>query len=899
VTGPNPLLLVGDGSAELIAGILTAAGLLPTDRIETAIAAVSGLVDESTVLVPDLLADPAGIQRYQAQRDRPPVRWRRPDPALVRAHRDELERAWSRVDDLASRPHYSEMPALRLAVNNLADLVALQAIGTVRGVSVSGVVLDRRPGWRWRWPLRITAQDDATVDRLLAPLARAPFTELFEVVPPADAGPATVDVWVDDGSADPASVPLWTGLVLLVDQPPLTDETADTRLETMRSYPAGAVVSIQDPDLRRFPELIRALSHDFPLDVAISRASGNALIIADPEFLALTSVRNWIYRVDRQRAQRMDLSSLLQVAGSAPFDSDNTGGRLAAGGVRTAEAASGVTLEVVRTPRLATGTPEDETPEPAESRLLRVKVTDSRGMLLRRGFLAERLNRMRVRIARGPVDRQVESVVATTPFPLLEPVARGKSVPLTVRFFLDREGGKPKSVALLLPATADSAWTRPFAFTPPAGAERATVYVEVLWKRRVVQSAVITGEAMTVAAQRADGDSTFALSTDVSSTVEARKRRAAAAVAVAVIPSTTGEPAVLTNNEVVRISEADIAAANDLVQKLLTKSLLRRQPFTLASARAALIDLAQRGESLYINLFNQPNLDAATWVHINDFGGPPIPFELMYSHERPADDATICGPASAGQIGCAADCPDRGRSDRVCPFGFWGTSKVVERRVHIENRTVTSVSGQRSVPLRGAVVSAVTARADDNNSQASTRIAAALQTFSAPAAFTNAPTWDDLAAAAASAPTIVVLVTHTLPLGAGNDSAKQRLELDKPLVIGELGRRFVNPDQRQPGPVVFVLGCRTTTVNGGFSNLVTRLQKSGAEIVVSSTCEVPGGPVGDFVERLMPVLTQLLATRGDKRFGAVLTAARQQTIAAGDLLALAVTASGDGDVKVG
>ena len=46
------------------------------------------------------------------------------------------------------------------------------------------------------------------------------------------------------------------------------------------------------------------------------------------------------------------------------------------------------------------------------------------------------------------------------------------------------------------------------------------------------------------------------------------------------------------------------------------------------------------------------------------------------------------------------------------------------------------------------------------------------------------------------------------------------------------------------------------------------------------------------------VLAAMLAEPGQHRCGAALTAARQQTLAAGDLLGLALTATGDGDISL-
>ena len=109
---------------------------------------------------------------------------------------------------------------------------------------------------------------------------------------------------------------------------------------------------------------------------------------------------------------------------------------------------------------------------------------------------------------------------------------------------------------------------------------------------------------------------------------------------------------------------------------------------------------------------------------------------------------------------------------------------------------------------------------------------------------------------------------------------------------------FVNPGLREPGPVVLALGCDTGDLDIGFADWVATLHAAGAEVVVSTLSPVPGKEVAMFVERMFSLLPQQLAAPPPHRFGAVLTAVRRATVATGDVLALSVTASGDGDVEL-
>ncbi|MDQ3312769.1 MAG: hypothetical protein M3517_11755, partial [Actinomycetota bacterium] len=103
---------------------------------------------------------------------------------------------------------------------------------------------------------------------------------------------------------------------------------------------------------------------------------------------------------------------------------------------------------------------------------------------------------------------------------------------------------------------------------------------------------------------------------------------------------------------------------------------------------------------------------------------------------------------------------------------------------------------------------------------------------------------------------------------------------------------------RHPGPIVISLGCDTRHLDVGFSDWVGVLHAARAELVVSTISPVPGKDVADLVERLFLLVPQLLRGPGPYRFGELLTVVRRALIAEGDVLALAITASGDGDVEL-
>jgi hypothetical protein len=284
------------------------------------------------------------------------------------------------------------------------------------------------------------------------------------------------------------------------------------------------------------------------------------------------------------------------------------------------------------------------------------------------------------------------------------------------------------------------------------------------------------------------------------------------------------------------------------------------------------------------------------------FRDVPVPFELIYTHRMPDnnDEVPVCDTALGGATGCTASCPDRTRSDRVCPYGFWATSKVVEHRVHARNRSRTTPPAQRKVAVTSGAVAGMSEKVDLEDKDACKKIETAVSAAVPSGRFTRVTTWDELATAVDTGrPGVIVLVTHTVKPPKEGDALDTKFELGGDVRDGSrVDDRFVNPGLLEPGPVVLALGCDTGDLDIGFAGWVETLQVAGAEIVVSTLSPVPGKEVAMFVERMFTLLLKEFENAPPHRFGSVLTAVRRATVATGDVLALSVTAYGDGDVEL-
>lgn len=905
-----------DPSALIAAGMLAARFGLPETvtvaEVADNLAGDFGVCTPSTVWISSMLTTPEELDAYVAAARDAAASWVSPDRQVLERNEAVLRDQWNAAVQarLAGRSLFVE-PVLRLIVHSVEDALLLQQLGTVGPLRVTAHIGAMFGRWQWRWPLRVGVVAAPEAGRLVEEAnGQGRFADQYEVRLVGLGEEAQLDVLVVDSAV--GERPAASAGVVVVVGPPLAanDSVAlAERLGIGRDLPCGAVVAVPDRDLRWFEELVRELSHDRPLDAAIGITRGDAVVAGDPRFFAVTALRNWNLQVaDRLHDQQID-APLADIARTVPFDSEARGGRITADQVRAVEAGNHVTVEIRGdVPRMAAEPPAEPVPEATpgaepptgavvDTRRLNV-VVESGGTVRADGFVGGRTNALRVNIA-----AHVDEIAVRADRGFANP-APGEAIDLDVLVQPGWSRGKPAKRTLHLPASDDSEWTEPVKLRVPAKLIRAEVFITVMWQGRAVQSAVLSAPVLD--AKTPVGPEAMTLTVDVSTppTVppDAAKERPEAGASFVILPL-KGKPSLFDAARGVPISAGDLEKANRNVRKDLIETFLD-PPADLAAAAHPLAKLATRGSLLRDALKGKEKsfYDDVSWVHVSSFGGGHVPFELIYDHPLPDSfDVPVCPTALAGAEECTKDCADRSRSDVVCPFGFWATTKVVERRMHTTNRRAAVVSDQRKVAVRQGAAVAVTPKADVDDSTASTRIGQAVTAFSAPGTCSITATWEELEQAVANPCNLVVLVTHTIDPQDPEDDLTTQLELGQEAkFVRNIDKRYFNPTPNEPGPVVLALGCDTNEVQASYASLVQRLHSAGVEIVVSAISQIPGKEVADFVQRLVDVLAVLLAeANGDpKRFGAVMTAARRATLLRGDVLALALTASGDGDVQL-
>jgi hypothetical protein len=291
------------------------------------------------------------------------------------------------------------------------------------------------------------------------------------------------------------------------------------------------------------------------------------------------------------------------------------------------------------------------------------------------------------------------------------------------------------------------------------------------------------------------------------------------------------------------------------------------------------------------------------------------PLELLYDR-RIADGlgapkVRLCkqAPAHAADGNCPGNCDGADTGAVVCPFGFWGVSKIIERHV---GGAAPERSGSYKLAIGPDVerhrlrlvggLAAAADRANDNDASAWSAAAPRLG-----ASFQLAQSWQELGEKASALresgqpADILMLVTHTnrtregveLEIGDG-DARAIDLSWD-PLVLRE-PEAFKGAAAGRPNPVVMVLGCSTAGKGSDIYGAPTRFLSEGAPAVVASITTVLGRHIVPVGVRLLEELRRLAGAGGrGSLLGEAMLAARRTCLLEGNAAVLALVSFGDTD----
>jgi hypothetical protein len=337
-------------------------------------------------------------------------------------------------------------------------------------------------------------------------------------------------------------------------------------------------------------------------------------------------------------------------------------------------------------------------------------------------------------------------------------------------------------------------------------------------------------------------------------------------------------------------------------------------------------DFAQWGVLLYRNIVKDKigvEDPIAKGSRIQILSAEPearLPLEFIYDRKSPKDEAVLCEHAAealadnaltAGALvedKCPAQCPvGLAKAGVICPLGFWGLKKVLERHAHDPAFKPETLEGEfrlqaepiesrKHLNVLGAALLAASHRVDKKRAGGVDSVRAALKkAINQDPAMVNS--WDDwVTAVQEKKPSLLVLLTHT----AKTDNLRQKLEISEEqwLTLSDVDEDYIRNPHENPAPLVVLMGCETGAPEIPLLSLVSAFRGSGAAIVVSTGATILGRHATPVTEEFVATLAELAKT-SKASFGEVMLKVRRRAMAKGLPMVLCLMSYGDADWQIG
>jgi hypothetical protein len=355
--------------------------------------------------------------------------------------------------------------------------------------------------------------------------------------------------------------------------------------------------------------------------------------------------------------------------------------------------------------------------------------------------------------------------------------------------------------------------------------------------------------------------------------------------------------------------QAQLAAISELLVELANNSKRHTKGLTVKENASWLGRLAAEGNFLYRKLVldyigQSPTADALraarTMQIVSARPDAVVPLEFVYAYPPPKQDAPVCPNAAKAleQGECPAQCrPAASPASCVCPMGFWGLDRVIERHVHDPRLGVPAAisgsepaAGRKTLDTHGMALLAVSEQVPKSEQKAlSERITKVWK-----GGVSIAPDWASWPGEVKTRrPALFVVLPHTSGKGA-------RIAME---IQGDtqecryIDRSYVCPDGAASPPIVLLLGCDTASAadKDAYTSNIAVFRQAGSAIVVATTAALVWGT--DAAKVAGVIMDALGTAIGDTSdcFGDVLLAAKRRAVRDSQLMAMSLAAFGDAD----
>lgn len=889
------------------------------------------------------------------------------DPAPVYAE------AWRRF--VAQHPN----PRLEIlgAWSNVEaeDATWLARICCIPEVGAGSVYLRMdEPDWpvAWEWPLRLGVLGQTGSSgrhaKLLHALTKVEFGNLWSVVDMAQPG-AECELLLLPGD-------LRQGLASILDAPqrPRADcvlvlngcQISDPRSLALKAAlrqearaPGVAVVSAGMAIDEFLSALVRELSHDAPLDLALFSAQSavrrghgpSPMALPDLLFsrtLAISSrVRLSAARVAHQfspertnlQLDRVGRSSVVPVDLATPR---SPGPSLAAAQQRnstmdrltrtlrdrvelgswTAEVGDATELvkareEIVRStgqhhrsarisPGAAGPTLPPQPVNEADTREVLAQVMDLAQKQFVTTLRRDTAYRLRIKIA---LPDSQGFVGAGDPFPPLPPSIAGHQLDITfvmLESVAEGSPAMPQQQQIFLPSNGEST-TADFLFSTRGLQQRFRARLLVSYQNRIVQTLRLEGDF-----DSSTGETVYQFGVEnlVQPGFQNLAYQAPFDAALIVNHSVAGRPGItmLAGSIVSFLEPAGMGEMLDMLKTTLTDdTALRKADSSLDSDSMTdlMYALMQHGRLLYDYVEAQlGSLDtSAGRIQIVEARpGAYFPVEFLYPMEVPPEKPPLCPHARNALVGEALhqECPHRDDPEHMCPMRFWGFRKQIERQpAGVVPTAAQPAEIAAPTPLNGKLDlfrSIQVARSSKVQAADFDLPSGLLRTLNETFETIGAPgNWKEWRGGVAEQSPSFLLLLSHST--EDKISHLPALEISKDVLsMAALEVSYVKGPAAQ-APIVFLMGCSTADPKIGFLNFVERFKRKQAALVVGTLSTISAQRATRFLALALPMLKDP-RNRG-RTFGEVFLDVKRATLASGDGFAMSLVAYGDMGWQIG
>lgn len=558
-------------------------------------------------------------------------------------------------------------------------------------------------------------------------------------------------------------------------------------------------------------------------------------------------------------------------------------------------------------------------PRKPEERRIQAQVFDSPGNKQQREALKPSTS-YAVDVRIGPLDVEWESAQKAFPVEELPPSETGHN--LTVIFTEPRLSPDPQVGKLFLPPDGASAPCR-FYFHTGDALNRVNARITVLHRNRVIQTAILDAPVTATGKAGKKDKLTVEIEARVLPNIGDLKRRQTFDAALVLNHTDDGTPAAtMVSGEqasMFSFDDADFKKTIDLLNGQLTKLALDAEfpeDINKNPTTTLLTKLARHGRMLHLNLFKfrqegdwplGPEKKKIQVVSTKLSSN--LPLEFLYDYDAPKEDATLCVYAkkSLPKGVCDKACEGaRNNKDVVCPLGFWGLNRVIERHSFDKNLRLdggtyglkaASSSERKPLEVLDKALFAASARvdADEDNPDVIKNVQNLLKEKTKKA--TYAKSWDDWTKTIKSqSPSLLILLSHTEEAmeEVGDEMRSLEIGKDDRLSVVDITEEYIVKPGSQTRPLVMLVGCSTHSPDNPLENFVTPFSQY-ASIVVSTGATVVAVQAAKVAMEFIKTLAELSGKPGGTSFGEVMLDARRRLLAKGLPMVLCLEAYGDAD----